>query len=63
MTAFQEIQAIVNDYFEGDNSKIIEWWKTDNPFLGGVSPAEVLELKGAERLLKIVKDWREGNMA
>ncbi len=62
MTAYQEIQAIVNNFFEGDNVKIIAWWNTKNPLLGDVTPSAMYELFGAEKLLKYIKNWQAGEM-
>lgn len=60
MTAFQEAQAIVNKYFDGDAKKITLWWNTENPLLGGVTPSSLYELFGAEKLLKHIKHWQAG---
>ena len=62
MTAKQEIQAIVNDFFQGDAEKINAWWYTSNPLLGDFTPAEMLGWGREEKLLKIIRNWREGEM-
>lgn len=61
MTAFQEIQAIVNRHFGNEVDKINAWWKTPNPLLGELSPAEMVHAGRAEKLLKVIREWVEGN--
>lgn len=63
MTVFQECQAIVNEYFEGDAKKITAWWNTPNPGLGDAKPSDLIEIGKAEKLLRIIKGWREGDFA
>ena len=52
MTAYQEVQAIVNDFFDGDAEKINAWWYTANPLLGDAKPAEMIGWGREEKLLK-----------
>jgi hypothetical protein len=59
VTAKQEIEAIVNEFFNGDAGKINAWWHTANPLLGDVKPAEMIAWGKDEKLLRIVRDWRE----
>lgn len=58
----QEIQAIVSEFFQGDAEKINAWWYTANPLLGDVKPAEMIGWGRDEKLLKVVKNWREREM-
>jgi uncharacterized protein (DUF2384 family) len=58
VTAKQELQAIVNDFFKGDAEKINAWWSTPNPLLGHLKPSDMVAWNKGERLLKMVKQWR-----
>lgn len=62
MTAKQEIQAIVNNFFNGDSKKINAWYYTANPLLGDVKPAEMIGWGREEKLLKVIKNWINGEM-
>jgi uncharacterized protein (DUF2384 family) len=62
MTATQECQAIVADFFQGDADKINAWWYTPNPMLGDVKPAEMIGWGREEKLLKIIREMRNGEM-
>ena len=61
MTARQEVQALVSEFFKRDRDKIKDWWSTPNPMLGELTPSYFAQAKGFDRLLKLVKDMLEGN--
>jgi hypothetical protein len=60
MTARQEIQAIVHDFFKGDAEKINAWFYTANPLLGDVKPAEMIGWGREDKLLRVIKNWMAG---
>jgi len=60
--AIDEIHKMVFDFFEKDQTKIDLWFKSKNPLLGGVTPRQMIILGKVEKLLRIFKDAREGNM-
>jgi hypothetical protein len=51
---------LVNSYFE-DEKKTSEWFFTENPLLGGVSPDQMIKLGRFEKLKTFVKQQLEGN--
>lgn len=57
-----EMTALIAIFFGNDQEKIQLWWHTPNPLLGGQAPIAFVRRGRVERLLRIVKDWREGNM-
>lgn len=63
MPEFPEIHRIVSDFFGDDRTKIDTWFTTPNPMLGNMEPAVMLVLGKGDRLLRIVRNLREGNVA
>jgi hypothetical protein len=60
--SFRECEQIIEDFFDGDLNKSELWWTTQNPLLGNIRPVDFAAMKGFDRLLKIIKQWRNGEM-
>lgn len=58
--AIAHICELVAKYFKGDGEKIALWFTTENPFLGGISPIEMIKAGKAARLYKIMQTVSEG---
>ena len=63
LTALNELNEIVSDHFLKDRHKISAWYSVPNPLLGGTTPDQMIACGKAERLLKIMKEFRAGNHA
>lgn len=49
------LDLYVNRFFNGDQTRIHEWWRTSNPLLGGVSPNEMIGMGFEDKLYAFVK--------
>jgi uncharacterized protein (DUF2384 family) len=64
-TIVRQCQEVVDEFFRehyafGAEEKISAWWSTPNPLLGGMSPSDMVETGREEKLLKCIKNWRNG---
>ena len=48
------ILNLVAGYFNGDEEKTIQWFMIPNPFLGGISPRDMIKLGRYNKLIKYV---------
>lgn len=62
MPEYQTAFEVVDSFFTHDPKKIDLWFETPNPLLGGMSPAFMLSVGRGAKLLKCMRDWRDGNM-
>lgn len=51
----RDVFKLVLDFFKGDKEKTDLWFKSENPLLGGISAATMIECGRYDRLLSIVK--------
>lgn len=51
----QECYRLVREFFENEPEKVTPWFCSPNPFLGGVSPNEMIQAGREERLLRFIK--------
>lgn len=61
--AAKECNKLVSEFFKDTPEKIELWFNIENPMLGNVSANKMIEVGRAEKLLKIIKNMLEGNMA
>lgn len=47
--------STVSDFFK-DNNKTVLWFKTENPFLGNLSPLDMINLGLMDKLFKFIKN-------
>lgn len=50
----------VDSFFRNDASKVAIWFMAPNPLLGGVSPAQMVAVGRADKLLSFIKSREEG---
>jgi hypothetical protein len=60
--AMNEADQIVLEFFGGDKRKTRLWFGTKNPLLGGMAPNELINAGKSQRLLKIIKQMRSGEL-
>jgi hypothetical protein len=58
-----ECIAEVLSFFKGDVAKTCLWFKTKNPLLGNIKPERMVYMNRHEKLLKFIKNCKEGNIA
>jgi Protein of unknown function (DUF2384) len=58
----KRIVALLQKHFGGDANKLSEWLHTKNPLLGNVQPIRMVLMGKTERLLKIMRNWKNGEM-
>jgi hypothetical protein len=49
---------LVMGFFDDDCAKVMLWFNTPNPQIGGVQPVDFLAIKGSQKLLELVKTLR-----
>jgi hypothetical protein len=57
----EEIGKILSKFFGGDQEKCDAWMVTDNPMLGGLSPARMLMLGRGAKLLSWMRQAYSDN--
>lgn len=56
------ILELVDEFFDGDHNRGIDWLTTKNPMLGNVTPSEMVTSGKIEKLHKFVKSQTELNI-
>lgn len=59
----KDVWDIVLKEFDGDKKKTKEWFETKNPFLGNVTPMDLVRIGKVHALKEIVKNIIDGNIA
>jgi uncharacterized protein (DUF2384 family) len=54
---------LVAEYFKGDITKTVLWFKTSNPMLGNMSPRDMIRLGLYKKVLKFILAAKSGNHA
>ena len=62
MRQWATLLNLVAGYFKADEVKTIQWFTTPNPFLGGISPRDMIKLGRYNKLLKFVVNAMEENI-
>lgn len=57
----RDIYKQVLDFFDGNEIKAKQWFKTSNPMLGGISPEEMIVSGRIKRLQMFVENSLECN--
>lgn len=60
MTEREEVEALVLDFFNGDETKLCLWLGTPNPLFGNISPAILIRLRPG-KVLKFVRESLQQN--
>jgi hypothetical protein len=55
------VEALVTDFFQGDQKKMKLWFASANPLLGGMSPQEMIAMGRGNKVFKFVKTQLEQN--
>jgi len=55
------IAGMIAPFFNGNEEKMANWYFTNNPLLGGLSPAEMVALGKTEKLKKLIQNVLEEN--
>lgn len=57
------ICELVAEHFNGDPSKTALWFNSKNPMLGGITPRDMLRFGRYSKLVQIIMDFKNGNLA
>lgn len=62
MNNIEECFLLVLEFFKDEPHKAFWWFTTENPLLGGVSPARMIEIGRTEKLLTFIKGLLSENV-
>jgi len=56
MTAPETARALVLGFFKGDEAKTTMWFGAPSPWLGNISPNQMIAMGRAAQLLRFIQD-------
>lgn len=63
MAEIANICELVAEHFDGDPERTVLWFKSKNPILGGLTPRDMIRFGRYQKLIQILMDYKQGNIA